>query len=164
MAITIWQSCGFSALLSIATLTSLISILLSLTIGRRSLFELFAAVHADIAAYLLWSERISKCVAHWFYWQILHPIFWQLAHYWDVINRRRSLIVIVMTVTVALVALVTFLLCPTFASTARIWIKNDGGGLVMMPPNTSLEPTGVDAGSSASRSTSSVAGGSVLGR
>ena len=31
-------------------------------------------------------------------------------------------------------------------------------------PNTSLEPTGVGAGSSASRSTSQVAGGSVLGR
>ena len=31
-------------------------------------------------------------------------------------------------------------------------------------PNTSLEPTGVGAGSSASRSTSPVAGGSVLGR
>jgi hypothetical protein len=33
-----------------------------------------------------------------------------------------------------------------------------------LPPNTSLEPTGVGAGSSAPRSTSPVAGGSVLGR
>ena len=37
-------------------------------------------------------------------------------------------------------------------------------GDMTMQPNTSLEPTGVGAGSSAARFTSRVAGGSVLGR
>ena len=126
LAVAIKKSCVFSiSSFSFAILVSLISVVLSLTIGRRSLFELFSAIHADIRAYLRWSERMNKSVAHWFYWRLVHPIFWRLVHCWDVISRRRGLIVIVVVLTVALVVVITFLIRPTFASTARISIRND---------------------------------------
>jgi hypothetical protein len=126
LAVAIWHSCAFSvqAFFS-AILMSLVSLTLSLTIGRRSLFHLFSAIRADIAAYLRWSEQMNRSVGRWFYWRLVHPIFWRLVHCWCVISRRRALIIVVVVLIVALVVLVTFLIPPTYSSTARI---SDQGG------------------------------------
>ena len=141
LSVAIWNSCAFSVqAFSSAISMSLASLALSLTIGRRSLFLIFSAIHADVAAYLRWSkqmnlsvgrwvywrsEQMNLSVRRWVYWRLVHPMFWRLVHCWCVVSRRRGLIVVVTILIVALVALVTFLMLPTYSSTAQISVRND---------------------------------------
>ena len=63
------------------------------------------------------------------FWCIIKELslwpYWLLVHIWNVICLRRGLIILVTALTVVLVALVTFLICPTYSSTAHIFIRND---------------------------------------
>lgn len=77
-------------------------------------------------------SSIWLCFIRWhrknpdyFYWRLVHPAYWQLVHCWNIIRLRRGLIIIVVALTAALAALVTFLIYPTYSSTAHIFIRND---------------------------------------
>jgi hypothetical protein len=121
LAVTIWKSCAFSmALFSGAILMSLVNVVLSLSLGRRSLEKLSLAIRTDIAAYLGWSGRMNNSMRRWFYWQLVHPMYWRLAHYWNIIIMRRKLVFAVVFIVVGLVSLVCFTMLPIYSSTCVI--------------------------------------------
>jgi hypothetical protein len=126
LAVAIWQSGVFPVLsFTLAALGSVVSVVLSVTKGWRSLADFFSAIYTDVSAYLRWSELMNSYVRRWIYWRLVHPIVWRLVHCWNVILLRRHLIFMVAALIVGLVTLVTFLICPTFAATAHILVRDD---------------------------------------